>query len=398
MSTKSQRKTPTPEKVRRRLFEHWEVVRRKPAYRKAYRERDLNTLAQFGIDADPNDPAPVERLDLLQAIHTDYSIDTRKVISGALFLYETPWVNEEGNQQWRQKREAVFVLDSDVTLEEIREGIEHALKFRRRYWMKARRLIGPVPLNPVRLVDPNKAGEAEADRVREMLLGYTVNREGVSESIFKAPFPPVLLVDPLQPLGQMRKEIHAVLKDLGANRERPKRRWRRTTKRDIRAFDLMIKPLLRFGKQLEGRTTLSKKLGVSKDQARRSMKRARRDIAPLEDAALIEHLLCCQKCQKSPPCKVFNRLADQASGIKQPRESQYYGPAESRQDEMEPETDLDHDYGIKYTSFAPPEVSKSRYPFLCPVCHKRIRSQKDALKNHHSCGEAIRARKRDSST
>lgn len=366
MTTKPTRNTPTPEKVRRRLIEHWEVIRRNPGYRRAYRERDSDILAKFGIDADPNDPSPDGLFDLLEATHTDYSIDTRQVISGVLPLCETPWKDAQGKEQWQRKREAVFILDPEVTLEEIREGIEQRLKFRRPYWLKARRWTGPVALQPVRLIAPKHSRDSEARRMRKKLARYQYR--------YRVPFPPVLIVDPLQPLAQMRREIHTLTKKWGAKRPPRAHRWRRTTARDIPTFDLMQNSLAQIGKQ-PGRSVIAKNLGLTPDQARRAGERARRVIGRPEDAVLVEHLLRCQECRTSAPCRAFDPLADRSAGLTRwPRERPASGVLDRLPGKEVP--------------------SGSRYPFRCPVCHKSIRSRADALKKHRECAQAIRSRRK----
>jgi hypothetical protein len=368
MANKRTRKTPTNEKVHRRLFEKWEIIRRSPSYRKAFQNRDSVTLAQFGIDADPTERAPIEILDLLKATYTDYSIDAQKVVSGALLLSETPWFNETGEMQWKKIREAVFLLDPTVTLEEVREGVERVLKLRRPYWIKGRHLIGRVVLASPRLVDPNDVGDLEAEKRREMLNGYRISVDDKTESLFKSPYPPLLIVDPLQLLGQMRQDIHTILKEWNIKRPRPKKRWRRTTSRDIDSFDSMVETLAATGrrsKDLYGRVALSRNQGLSEDQARRSLDRARQSIGRIEDAAQFEHTSTCAKYRSGKSCHVCDSLLDRIQGITSPRE--------------------------RFIAEYPQIKAETSYPFSCPGCGRVIYSDDDAVKNHIDCAKKLKA-------
>jgi hypothetical protein len=334
-------KTPTAEKVERRLVEQWGAIRRRPQYREAWKTAQeaqlalsalevplssyepgatpsglrpkrrpvaidqlraqlahaMATLESFGIDADPDNPTPVQLLDLLTPTHTNYSIDTQQVISGAYLLCETPWARD-----WSKGRDAVLVLDRDpqVPLEEVRAGVEHIIKFRAHHWRKARRILGDIPVRSVSLIGP---GDPGWEPVWEMLVAI-----GAEPA-------PVLLIDPMMPLGQLRAEIDAALTAWGRKRPRAKNRWRHTISRDLQAFDVIQEHLAKTGEVLTYEA-VARRLGCSEDQARQSVVRARALIgAPTSTITFEGHqATCTEGCRAKALCPVGDRLLNIDAG------------------------------------------------------------------------------------
>jgi hypothetical protein len=325
-------KTPTAEKVSSRLLHKWGTISRRPEYRESWQavqelqweiaahEAEMPrgphdpaiigrplpirltrlraqlahataTLNVFGIDADPDEKYPTQLLDLLTPTHTNYSIDTQQVISGAYLLCETPWARD-----WSKGRDAVLVLDPhpQVPLEEIRAGIEHIVRFRAPYWRKARRILGDLPARNVRLIGP---GDPGWEPLRKRLI-----------AIGAEPWPG-LIVDPMRPLGQLRAEIDAAVTAWGRKRPRATNRWRHTISRDLQAFDVIQEHFAKTGGVLTYEA-VARRLGCSEHKARRSVVRARALIGDPTSTITFEghQATCTEGCRTRALCPVGNRL------------------------------------------------------------------------------------------
>jgi len=187
-----------------------------------------------------------------------------RLVSGALPLYES-WAPPA--------RGCILLPDSKATLEEIRAGVDSALRARSRAWLRARRRFGSVIPAPARLL--------ELRRRR-----------------------PILVLDPLAPLATLRHQIARLLTAWNTARSTKPPRFRRAQARAIRAMAVLEH-------EHPSTEALAKLLRCSVPKARRAKRYAvkllsRKAATPATIGAEIER---CNQCKPSILCETHSKEA-----------------------------------------------------------------------------------------